>query len=256
MENDLIVEAIEEFRPEMAPESFIHPSLHSHVLLGIAGKLQDRLAADVAGENKHSVGEVHGAALPIGDAAVIEDLQHHVENIRVGFLDLVEQDHGVGPTTHRFGELATGLISHVAGRRSDQTTDGVLFHVLRHVDANHGVIAFEQPVGERFGEFCFADTGGAKKEEAGDGAIRVAQASPGPLNRIRDGGDCLMLADHPLMQVILQMQQLCHFALYQPRHGDTGPLGDYLGDVVFTYLLPQQAFLARLLRGDLGFLLE
>ena len=247
MEDDLIVEAIEEFRPEMGPESVIHPAFHRSMLLGIAGQLQDRLAADVAGENQHGVGEVHGAALPIGDTAVIEDLQHHVEHIRVGFLHLVEQDHGVGPTTHRFGELATGLIAHVAGRCPDQTAHGVLLHVLRHVDANHGVIAVEQPVGEGFGEFRLAHTRGAEEQEAGDGAVRIAQPRPGPLNRIGDGGDGLVLADHPLMQIILQLQQLLHFALHQPRHRDSGPLGDHLGDVVFTHLLPQQAFLARLL---------
>ena len=40
-----------------------------------------------------ALGEVHGDALPVGEPAVLEDLQELVEHLRVGLLDLVEQDH-------------------------------------------------------------------------------------------------------------------------------------------------------------------
>ena len=36
--------------------------------------------------------EVHGAALAVGEAAVVHHLQEHVEDVAVGLLDLVEQD--------------------------------------------------------------------------------------------------------------------------------------------------------------------
>ena len=131
----------------------------------ITAEIEDRLAADVAGEDQHGVGEVNRAPLAIGDAAVIEDLQHHVEDIGVGFLHLVKQDHRIGPAAYRFSELAAFFKAHIARRRADQTTDGVLLHVFAHVDAHHGVIAVEELVGEGLAQLGFAHTGGAKEQE-------------------------------------------------------------------------------------------
>ncbi len=42
---------------------------------------------------KHGVGEVDRAALAVGEAAVVEDLQEDVEDVGVGLLDFVEEDH-------------------------------------------------------------------------------------------------------------------------------------------------------------------
>lgn len=36
----------------------------------------------------------------------IKDLQQDIEDVRMRFLDLVEQNHGIGSPPHRFGELA------------------------------------------------------------------------------------------------------------------------------------------------------
>ena len=113
------------------------------MLIRITREFKDGLATDVACQDQNGVGEIHRASLAIGDASVIEDLQHHVEHIGVGFLHLVEQDHGVGPSTNSFRELSTGLIAHIARGCSDQTAHRVLLHVLRHVDAHHGVVAIE-----------------------------------------------------------------------------------------------------------------
>ena len=44
--------------------------------------------------------EVHGAALTIGQAAVIEHLQQNVEDLGIGLLHLVEQHHRIRTTTH------------------------------------------------------------------------------------------------------------------------------------------------------------
>ena len=110
VEDDCFIEAIEELGAEVTPQGLIHPRLHLRVASRIAGQIQDRLAADVAGEDQHRVGEIHRAALPVGDAAVIEDLQHHVEHIGVGLLHLVEQDHRVGSAPDRFCELAALLV--------------------------------------------------------------------------------------------------------------------------------------------------
>ena len=95
------------------------------------------------------VAEVHGAALPVGQAAVVEHLQQDVEDVRVRLLDLVEQDHGVRPAAHGLGQVAALLVADVARRRADQPRDRVLLHELGHVDADQRVLGVEQEFGER-----------------------------------------------------------------------------------------------------------
>ena len=55
-----------------------------------------RVARQVRRHDQHGVGEVHRAALAVGQPAVLQHLQQDVEDVGVGLLDLVEQHHGVG----------------------------------------------------------------------------------------------------------------------------------------------------------------
>jgi hypothetical protein len=50
--------------------------------------------ADVAGHDDDGVLEVDRAALAVGQAAVVEQLEQHVEDVRVRLLDLVERTPG------------------------------------------------------------------------------------------------------------------------------------------------------------------
>ena len=79
-----------------------------------------RVARQVRRHDQHDVGEVDRAALAVGEAAVVEQLQQHVEHVGVGLLDLVEQHHRVGPAAHRLGELAALVVADVAGGRADE----------------------------------------------------------------------------------------------------------------------------------------
>src|SRR3546814_6417065 len=80
----------------------------------------------------------------LGEATLLEDLQQRVEHVGVGLLDLVEQHHREWLAPHGLGELAALLVADVAGGRAHQPGDGVLLHVLRHVEADHGVLVAEQ----------------------------------------------------------------------------------------------------------------
>ena len=102
--------------------------------------------------------EIHRPALPIGQAAVVQDLQHDVEDVVVSFFDFVEQDHRVRAPAHGFSELPAFFVADVARRRADQPRDRVLLLVFGHVDADHGVFVVEQEVGEGAGELGFTDT--------------------------------------------------------------------------------------------------
>ena len=135
-----------------------------------------RPARDVRGHDQHGVAEVDRAALAVGQAAVVHHLQQDVEDVGVGLLDLVEQDHAVRAPAHRLGELAALLVADVAGRRADEPGHGVLLHVLRHVDADHRVLGVEHVLGERAGELGLADAGGAEEQEGADRPVGVGQA--------------------------------------------------------------------------------
>ena len=83
------------------------------------------------------VAKIHGAPLPIGEPAIVQDLQQHIEHVGMRLLDFIEQDDAIRPAAHRFGQIAALFVAHIAGRCADQARDRVLLHELRHVDAHH-----------------------------------------------------------------------------------------------------------------------
>lgn len=88
VKNDGFVDAVEKFRAEMAPECFRDTS----VALGFVQILHDVLAADIRGQDDDGIFEIDGAALAIGDAAIVEHLKEDIENIVVGLLDFIEKN--------------------------------------------------------------------------------------------------------------------------------------------------------------------
>ena len=72
----------------------------------------------------------------IGKSTLFEDLQQGVEDVGMGLFDLVKKDHGEGLAPHSFGELSTLFVTDVSRGRTHQTADGVLFHVLGHVEGD------------------------------------------------------------------------------------------------------------------------
>ncbi len=82
--------------------------------------LAHELGAQVGGHDQHGVAEVDHAALAVGHAPVVQDLQQGVPDLGVGLLDLVEEDHPVGAAADGLGQLAALLVADVAGRGAEQ----------------------------------------------------------------------------------------------------------------------------------------
>jgi hypothetical protein len=99
-----LVDAIEKFRTERLLEHGFDRQLDLDVGGSAVTQLLQAIAAEVAGHHDQRVLEVDRAALAIGQAPVVEHLQQDVEHVRMGLLDLVEQDHGVGAAMHRLGQ--------------------------------------------------------------------------------------------------------------------------------------------------------
>ena len=247
VEHHQLVDAVDELRAEIGLHLGHHRQL-DHLVV-VAAHLLDHLAAQVGGHDDHGVLEVHRAALAVGHAAVVEHLQQHVENIRMGLLHLVEQDHAVGLAPHRFGQVAAFLVADIAGRRADEAGDGMLLHELAHVDADEVLLGIEEELRQRLAQLGLAHAGGAEEEEGAVGPVLVRQPGARTADGVRDEAHRLVLADDAAMQALFHLQQLLALALHHLADRDAGGARDHLGDL-FGADLGAQEFLRRVLGAD------
>ncbi len=82
---------------------------------------------------------------------------------------------------------------------------------------------------------------GPEEQERADRPVRVRQAGPAAADGVGHRGHGLVLADDPLVQQVLEVDELVHLALHQLAHGHARPLGHHLGDVLGVDLLLQHA---------------
>ena len=124
-EDDDLVNAIQELRPECFLERLLNfVVVIARAVVGCGPKAQCaglaiEFSAKVGSHNQHRVAEIHHAALPVREAAVIEDLQQRIPNFRVRFFDLVEKYHAIGAAAHGFSKLSAVLVAHISGRRPE-----------------------------------------------------------------------------------------------------------------------------------------
>ena len=191
----------------------------------------------------------------VGQPAIVEHLEEHVEHVAVRLLHLVQQDHGVRPPSHGLREQSPLLVADVPRGRADQTGNGVLLHELAHVDPHHRVLVVEQHLGERLAELRLPHAGGPEEDERSDRPVRVLEPGPAAADGVAHRLDRLLLPHHPLVEPLLEHEQLGPLGLHQPRHGDAGPGADDLGDLLGADLAAQQPLRGRLARLLLGPLL-
>ena len=173
---------------------------------GLARGRRHELRADVAGHDEDGVLEVDRAALAVGQAAVVEDLEQDVEDVRVGLLDLVEQDHLVRPAADRLGELAALLVADVAGRRADQPATRRTSPCTRSCRCGSWPCSSSnRNCRQRPGQLGLAHAGGAQEDERADGPPRVLEPGARAPHGVGDGRDGLVLADHALVQPLLHV---------------------------------------------------
>src|SRR5262249_28086020 len=241
VKDDDVVDAVQELRTEVLPERRQHLVADGLVRAACRG---DGLAAEVGGHDDDGVLEVDRSTLAVGEPAVVEQLEQHVEHVVVRLLDLVEQQHAVRTPANGLGELATLLVADVSGRRADQPRHGVLLHVLGHVDADHGLLAVEQELRQGAGELGLSHAGGSEEDERADRPVGVLDAGARADDRAGHRLDGLVLADDALVQLVGEMDELLALALDQLGDWDAGPTRHDLRDVLLVDLLLEQALLA------------
>ncbi len=241
VEHDDLIDPVEELGLEVIPHR--HQDLLLHRGLGLIGR-EDPLGAQVRGHDHYRVLEVDGPSLAVGQPALVEDLQQHVEDIWVSLLDLVEQQHRVGPPADGLGQLASLVVTDVAGGRADQPAHGVLLHVLAHVETNHRPLVVEQELGQRPSELGLSDPCRAEEDERADRAIWIAQSGPGPPDGVGHRAHGLGLTHHSAVQALLHLDELLDLAFHQLDDGDAGPAGHDLCDVFLVDFLLEELALA------------
>ncbi len=174
MEDHRLVDAVEEFGPELGSKRAVH-GLFDRVVPQ-RRDIEDRLAAEVGRHQDQRVAEVDGAPERVGQPPVIEHLQQHVEHVGVRFFDLVKEHDRVRTAPDRLGQLPALFVTDIPGGRADQPGDRVLLHVLAAVDPDHRAFVVEQQRRERLDELRLADTCGPQEDERAERSIRIGQA--------------------------------------------------------------------------------
>ena len=108
----------------------------------------------------------------------------------------------------------------------------MLLHVLRHVDAHHGLIVVEQEAGQRTRQLGLADARGPRNmnEPMGRfGSCRPARARRTAVDTARDR---LGLADDALAELVLHPEQLVLLAFEHLLDRNAGPARDDARDVI------------------------
>ena len=89
----------------------------------------------------------------------------------------------------------------------------------------------EQPLGERLHQLGLADAGRAEEQERAQRAVALGQADAGAPDRVRHGLHGLVLADHALVQVGLELLQALELVRHQLAQRDAGARRDHGGDL-------------------------
>ncbi len=169
--------------------------------------------------------------LAVGQSAVIEKLEQDIENIGVSFFYFIEQNHGKRFSSDSFGQLAALFVTDVAGRRSDKTADGMRFHVFAHVDADHRILVIEKVFGKRARKLGFADACRAEENKRADRFFFIAHPRARTFDSVADSLNRLVLADHPLVKLLADVQQLFPLRLHHFADRYSSPSGNNVGDI-------------------------
>jgi len=134
-------------------------------------RLVHGLGTGIGCHDDDDVAEISLSSVVVGQGAVVHDLQQHIEDVRMGLFDFIQQQHTMRFFGHRFGQQATLIKTHVARGRTDQPAHRMALHVLAHVKA-HQVDAHD--VGELLGRLGLAHARGALKTKTIQSVCRHA----------------------------------------------------------------------------------
>ena len=155
IKDDFFIDPVQKLGSERFHEFFIDGFDR---FVTVTAGIHDSVRADVGGHDHDGIFEVDDTALGVCQSTVIEHLEQDVEDVRVGFFDFIEKNDGVGMPANGLGQLSTFIIADISGRGSNKSRNGVLLHVLGHVDTRHRLVIVEEKESQRPRQLRFSDT--------------------------------------------------------------------------------------------------
>ena len=170
-------------------------------------------------------------------------MQQDIENIRVGFFNLIKQNYLIRPAAHCLGQKTALIIADVSRRRTNQPGDCVLLHVFGHINPQHGALVIKQKLRQRLAQFRLADTGGTQEQERANRLTRIRDTGARTTHGVGNSGNRFFLPDDTFGQKIFHMQQFFFLALKHFINRNPRPLGDDIGNVFFGYGFREAVFM-------------
>ena len=240
MENNDLVDTVQEFRlkysSDLGHDTALHPLVVSFLIVPGTKtepfRLNDRLRAGVGSHDDTGIFEIDLPPVGICDVAFIQDLKQYVKYIRMSLLDLIEQDHTVWMPPHLLGELASLVIAHIAGRRSDHLGYAVFLHVLRHVNADQVLLRTEYSLSDSLGKLSLSDAGRSQKKKRSGRTVRVLDSDTPPLHGSCNSANCFILAYDSLMKLTFKSCEASGFGLRKSRDRYLSPTGNNFRDCI------------------------
>ena len=193
----------------------------------------------VGGHHQHHMAEVRLAAVVVGQGAMVHHLEQQVEDVRVGLLDFVQQQDGMGIFVDLLRQQAALVEADVTRRGADEARHRVALHVLRHIEADQ----FQpQDPGKLTGHLRLAHARGTGEEEGADGLLLLPQAGAAHADGGGQGVDGRFLAEDHQFQIPVQVAQGLGIRGGDLLGRDAGDLGDDTLDVgnVDAFLAPRR----------------
>ena len=173
---------------------------------------------------------------------MVHHLQQHIEQIRVRFFNLVEQQNTMRVLVNAIGQQAALVIADIAGRRAKQARYGMTLHIFRHIKAQQFYSHSGSQLPRHFG---FADTGRAGEQIAANRLFSFAQTGTRQFYGSSQRSNRFVLPEHHTLQRDIEAFQLLRivfgdgFRRY-PRHCGNGRLNIFHADRFFSLRCGQQ----------------
>ncbi len=260
MEDNDLIKAVEELGAkdfsDLAQDLFLHRLVALFLCLCLVfgcGKTEgafslDEFNAGIAGHDDDAVLKVNRATMTIGEPTVIHNLKQGIEDLRMRFFNLIQQDNAIGSASDCLSELPTFLKTDVSRRCADEPGDGVLLLVLGHVQTHHSVLIVKEEPGKSARQFGLSHAGRTEEHKATDGSFRVFQPGTTSPYCLRDGGNGFFLVYQTFVESFLHMQQLLCFTLKHLGDRNARPAGNefrdmFAGDHFLNFRLLEPGFL-------------
>src|SRR5216683_7849705 len=239
IENNHFVQPVQELRIER-PLYFVHHHIFHALLPGFIragleaqrGALLQMPRAEIGGHDDDGVPEIHGIPQPVRQLSVFKHLQQYIENVGMRLLDFIQEDDRVGRPADALRQLTALFVAHVPWRRADELRHRVLLHELRHVETHQRLLRTKQEFRQPARHFRLADARRPEEEKAShrtQGRFESRAAAP---DRPRQRRNRLILADHALVQLGLNAQQLLLLVLFDGSDADARPARNHLLDIL------------------------